>query len=119
MKPEELVLTARVEEKNPTDRVRGTVVSVDPCGMFVIKYDNGDYLAFQSEQAEEFKLIPEQPIPSHAADLMRHLRKKHGRTPPEDVAKIRKIPGARTNSPPIGEKSSNPALTRDADAPYD
>ncbi len=119
MKPDELFFAARVEEQDPTDRVRGTVISIDRSGMFVVKYDNGDYLAFQSEQVREFVLIPEKPIPGHAAELIYRLHEKHGRTPPEDRIGRAKVPRARTNNPPIGEKFSDPALTRDADAPYD
>lgn len=114
MKPEELVLAARVEETEPTDRVRGTVVNVDASGLFVVKYDNGDFVAFQEDQLEGFKLIPEKPIPESAMGVIRHLHKTHGRTPPEDVVKTRGIPRAR---PSDGEKSAKPALTRNAEPP--
>jgi hypothetical protein len=114
MKPEELVVAARVEEADPTDRIRGTVVSVDPSGMFVVKYDNGDYLAFDADQLPGFTAIPEKPIPGPAMDIIHHLHKVHGRTPPKDIAKLGGVPRAR---PPIGEKSVKPALTRDIDPP--
>lgn len=117
MKPEELMLTARVEEIEPTDRVRGTVVNVDSSGLFVVKYDNGDYLAYQAEQAEGFMLIPEKPIPESAMGVIKQLHRLNGRTPPQDIAKTRTIPGQKTTSPPIGEKSGKPALTRKADPP--
>jgi hypothetical protein len=108
MKPSELRYAARVEERNPTDRVRGTVVNVDSSGMFVVKYDNGDYLAFQREQAQDFDSIPEKPIPGHARELMRRIYDTHGRTPPEDVIGVAgKVPGARRGV----------ALTRDAAPP--
>lgn len=117
MKPEELVITARVEEIDPTDRVRGTVVNVDPSGMFVVHYDNGDYLAYQPDQAEAFQAIPEKPIPGPVMAFIRELRRVHGRTPPQDVVGTKRIPSARTTSPKIGEKSTEPALTRKTDPP--
>lgn len=117
MKLEELVLTARVEEVDPTDRVRGTVVNVDASGMFVVKYDNGDYVAYQEDQVEAFKPIPEKPVPPYIQSMITDLHRIHGRTPPQDVAKTRTIPGQSTISPPIGEKKAKPALTRDREAP--
>jgi hypothetical protein len=116
MKPDELAFAARVEEMNPTDRVRGTVVNL-VSGMFVVQYDNGDFLAFQNEQAEGFKAIPHEPIPEHAMRVIKHLYLIHGRTPPEDVVPETTIPGQKTTSPPIGEKSGKPALTRRSEPP--
>jgi hypothetical protein len=117
MKPEELMLTARVEEINPTDRVRGTVVNIDSSGLFVVHYDNGDYLAYMPEQIEGFKAIPEKPIPRAAAGMIRELNRIHGRVPPQDVAKMRGIPGQSTTTPRIGDNSTNPTLTRQANPP--
>lgn len=117
MKPEELVLTARVEEIDPTDRVRGTVVNIDASGLFVVHYDNGDYLAYMPEQAEGFKEIPEKPIPIPAMGVIRELNRIHGRTPPQDVAKLKGIPGQSIASPRVGDKSVKPALTRQAEPP--
>lgn len=116
MKPEELAFAVRVEEMNPTDRVRGTVVNL-VSGMFVVQYDNGDFIAFQNDEAEGFKAIPEEPIPEHAMRVIKHLHLIHGRTPPEDVVGTRSIPGQKTTSPAIGEKSGKPALTRHAEPP--
>lgn len=116
MRPEELAFAARVEETNPTDRVRGTVVNL-VSGMFVVQYDNGDFLAFQNEEAEGFKAIPHEPIPEHAMRVIKHLHLTQGRTPPEDVAITTAIPGQKTTSPAIGEKSGEPALTRQAEPP--
>jgi hypothetical protein len=116
MRPEELVLAARVEEMNPTDRVRGTVVNL-VSGMFVVQYDNGDFLAFQNDEAEGFKAIPHEPIPEHAMRVVKHLYLIHGRTPPEDVVGAPAIPGQKIASPAIGEKSGKPALTRQAEPP--
>ena len=82
-------LCQRIEETNPTDRVRGTVVNVTAGGMFVVKYDNGDYVAYQPEQSEAFHPAMDKPIPSHAMDLIRRLRAKYGRTPPQDVGVLR------------------------------
>lgn len=96
MRPDELTFAARVEEINPVDRVRGTVVNVDASGIFVVKYDNGDYLAYQPEDAEGFAAIPDKPIPTHAMATIRALYAQHGRTPPEDVVLRREqavIPG--------------------------
>lgn len=86
-------LCQRIEETNPTDRVRGTIVNVLPGGMFVVKYDDGAYLAYQPEDREAFHAIPDKPLPSHAATLIHMLREKHGKIPPEDVHRLRgKIP---------------------------
>lgn len=113
MRPDELVFAVRVEETHPTDRVRGTVVNIDPSGLFVVKYDNGDYLAFHPEQLEAFHTIPEKPIPSHAMETIKALYRQHGRTPPQDVMK-KNIPGqARSRD----TASSNPALTTQAEPP--
>jgi hypothetical protein len=116
MKPEELAFAARVEEKNPTDRVRGTVVNL-VSGMFVVQYDNGDFLAFDNGEAEGFKAIPHEPIPEHAMRVIKHLHLIHGRTPPEDVVSGKTIPGQKKDSPAIGEKSGKPALTHRSDPP--
>lgn len=116
MQPDELVFAVRVEETNPTDRVRGTVVNIDPSGLFVVKYDNGDYLAFQPEELKNFHTIPGEPIPPHAMSTIRLLYVKHGRTPPEDVLKLEKpvIPGqARSDNAPLDES----ALTNEAEPP--
>lgn len=78
-------LCCRVEEINPTDRVRGTVVNVTN-SIFVIKYDNGDYVAYTLESWEAFQDASNKPVPGHAAELIHHLREKHGIIPPEDVA---------------------------------
>lgn len=82
-------LCKRIEETNPTDRVRGTVVNVTAGGLFVVKYDNGDYLAFQPEQAGEFHDASNKPMPGHAAELIHRLREKYGKLPPEDVGVLR------------------------------
>ena len=116
MRLDELTFAARVEEVNPTDRVRGTIVNIDPCGLFVVKYDNGDYLAFQGDQAECFKAIPEKPIPPHIMGTIRALYAHYGRTPPEDVMRLKKpiIPGqAASDNAPADE----PTLTRESDRP--
>lgn len=108
MRPDELVFAARVEETHPTDRVRGTVVNIDSSGIFVVKYDNGDYLAFQADQLAHFHTIPDKPIPSHAMSTIRALYAEHGRTPPEDVSKTNKpiIPGqARTNGASVSDST--------------
>lgn len=82
-------LCQRIEETNPTDRVRGTVVNVTP-SIFVVKYDNGDYVAYDtSENAEGFHDASDKPVPSHAADLIHRLRQKYGTTPPQDVGVLR------------------------------
>lgn len=108
MKPSELRLAARVEESNPTDRVRGTVVNMEPSGIFVVKYDNGDYLAFQPEQAENFESAADKPIPGHAREMLRRIYEVEGRTPPEDVMGVAgKVPRARKGA----------ALTREAAPP--
>lgn len=94
------VLCQRIEESHPVDRVRGTVVNVTPSGIFVVKYDNGDYLAYQPEQKAEFTPIPDKPIPNHAVELIHRLRKKHGTTPPEDVMALRgKLPSQQAGTP--------------------
>lgn len=80
-------LCRRIEETNPTDRVRGTVVNVTDC-IFVVKYDNGDYVAYPTEEAEAFSDAMDKPIPGHAAELIRRLRAKHGTPPPEDVMRV-------------------------------
>lgn len=80
-------LCQRVEETNPTDRVRGTVINVTS-SIFVVKYDNGDYVAYQAEEAGGFHRADDKPIPSHAVDLIRRLRAKHGTTPPEDAMHV-------------------------------
>ena len=116
MRPDELTFAVRVEESSPTDRVRGTVVSIDKSGLFVVKYDNGDYLAYQAEDLDGFHTIPGKPIPGHAMETIRALYKKHGRTPPEDVLKLATgtIPSqARSEN----TTSSNPALTGNAEPP--
>lgn len=95
-------ITERVEQSNPTDRVRGTVVNVTPSGIFIVKFDIGDYVAFQPEQVSEFGKIPHKPIPGPALELMRMLRGQ-SRLPPEDVSlvalpvRLASIPGQ--NSP--------------------
>lgn len=81
-------LCRRIEETNPTDRVRGTVVNVTEGGLFVVKYDNGDYVAYPPEEAEGFHDAGDKPVPSHAMDLIRRLRLKHGKTPPEDIMRV-------------------------------
>lgn len=116
MRPDELVFAVRVEETHPTDRVRGTVVNIDPSGMFVVKYDNGDFLAYQPEDMGGFHTIAGEPIPPHAMTTIRGLYAKHGRTPPEDVLKLEKavIPGqARMDNAPVDRS----ALTRDTPPP--
>lgn len=116
MRPDELVFAVRVEETHPTDRVRGTVVNIDSSGMFVIKYDNGDYLAYQPDDISGFHTIPGEPIPPHAMTTIRGLYARYGRTPPEDVLKLEKaiIPGqARMDNAPSGEA----ALTGDVPPP--
>jgi hypothetical protein len=86
-------LCQRIEETNPTDRVRGTIVNVLPGGMFVVKYDDGNYIAYQPEDREGFHAIPDKPVPLHAASLIHRLREKHGKIPPEDAQLLRgKIP---------------------------
>lgn len=86
-------LCQRIEETNPTDRVRGTIVNVLPSGMFVVKYDDGAYLAYQPEDKEGFHPIPDKPVPHHAAWLIHRLREAHGKLPPEDAQLLRgKIP---------------------------
>lgn len=84
MEPE---LCRRVEEINPTDRVRGTIINVTS-SIFVIKYDNGDFVAYQNEQAEGFADALDKPIPNHAVELIKRLRAKHGTPPPEDVMHV-------------------------------
>jgi hypothetical protein len=110
-------ITERIEERDPTDRVRGTVVNVTTSGMFVVKYDNGDYLAYQPEDAEGFEKIPDKPMPRHAADLIHALRQKLGRIPPEDAMILSRrrahIPGQGTK-PPVGV---DPALTPEDQPP--
>jgi len=97
-------LCLRIEETNPTDRVRGTIVNVLPGGMFVVKYDDGTYLAFQPEQRDDFHAIPDKPVPGHAAWFIHRLREKHGKIPPEDAMLVRgKIPS------PAGEVTLTPA----------
>lgn len=80
-------LCQRVEETNPTDRVRGTVINVTS-SIFVVKYDNGDYVAYQREEAQGFSPALDKPIPSHAVDLIRRLRAKHGTPPPDDAMRV-------------------------------
>lgn len=82
-------LCQRIEETNPTDRVRGTVVNVTDSGMFVVKYDNGDYVAYQPDDQEAFHDASDKPMPRHAADLIHRLNDKYGRTPPQDVGVLR------------------------------
>lgn len=82
-------LCRRIEETNPTDRVRGTVVNVTTNGMFVVKYDNGDYVAYQPEDQAAFHDASDKPIPGHARDLIHRLREKYGKLPPQDVGVIR------------------------------
>ena len=82
-------LCRRIEETNPTDRVRGTVVNVTAGGLFVVKYDNGDYVAYQPEEAQGFHDASDKPIPTHAAELIHQLRKRHGKVPPQDVGVLR------------------------------
>lgn len=102
-------ITERVEESNPTDRVRGTVINVTSSGMFVVKFDNGDYLAYQPEEAEGFERIPHKPIPSHAADQIRRLHAALGRTPPEDAMLLKSEQAPQAKVPRQGAISSNPA----------
>lgn len=80
-------LCQRVEETNPTDRVRGTVVNVTS-SIFVVKYDNGDYVAYDKDESAAFDSALDKPIPSHAVELIQRLRAKHGTPPPEDVMMI-------------------------------
>jgi len=93
-------LCKRIEETNPTDRVRGTVVNVTAGGLFVVKYDNGDYLAYQPEQADGFHDASDKPLPSHAAELIHRLREKYGKLPPEDVGVLRIEPDPRSKRVP-------------------
>lgn len=96
-------LCQRIEETNPTDRVRGTIVNVLPGGMFVVKYDDGAYLAYQPEDRDNFHPIPNKPVPNHAAWLIHRLREAHGKLPPEDAQLLRgKIPS------PSGEDTLTP-----------
>lgn len=104
-------ITERVEEINPTDRVRGTVINVTASGMFVVKFDNGDYLAYQSEEVEGFESIPHKPIPRHAADQIQRLHTALGRTPPEDAMLLTSEQALRAKVPRQGANSSNPAGT--------
>jgi hypothetical protein len=83
-KPE---ICQRIEETQPTDRVRGTVVNVTD-SIFVIKFDNGDYVAYQVDDSGGFHDCSDKPVPSHAADLIHRLRVKHGTTPPEDIMRV-------------------------------
>jgi hypothetical protein len=83
-KPE---LCQRIEETYPTDRVRGTVINVTS-SIFVIKFDNGDYVAYQVDDLDGFHDCSDKPVPSHAADLIHRLREKHGTPPPEDVMRV-------------------------------
>jgi hypothetical protein len=87
-------ITERVQQSNPTDRVRGTVVNVTDSGIFVVKFDVGDYVAFQPEQAPEFGRIPHLPIPGPALEMIRMLRGLP-RLPPEDVGPAQpvRLPG--------------------------
>lgn len=82
-------LCLRIEEKNPTDRVRGTIVNATEGGMFVVQYDNGDYVAYGPECQGDFKSASDKPVPSHAAELIHRLRRKYGKVPPEDVGVLR------------------------------
>lgn len=93
-------LCKRIQETNPTDRVRGTVVNVTAGGMFVVKYDNGDYLAYQPEQAEEFHDASDTPLPGHAAELIHRLREKYGKLPPEDVGVLKIEPDLKSKRVP-------------------
>jgi hypothetical protein len=105
-------LCKRIEETNPTDRVRGTVVNVTAGGLFVVKYDNGDYLAYQPEQAEEFHDASNKPLPSHAAELIHTLRKKYGKLPPEDVGVLRIEADPKSKRVP-GQKSGEFTRTQE------
>lgn len=82
-------LCRRIEETNPTDRVRGTIVNVTSSGLFVVKYDNGDYVAYQPEDKEGFHDAGDKPIPTHAAEMIHRLRQKYGKVPPQDVGVLR------------------------------
>lgn len=82
-------LCRRIEETNPTDRVRGTIVNVTKSGMFVVKYDNGDYLAYQPEAREGFHDASDKPVPHHAAEMIHLLRERYGKLPPQDVGMLR------------------------------
>ena len=92
-------ITERVQQSDPTDRVRGTVVNVTTSGIFIVKYDIGDYVAYQPEQALEFGRIPHLPIPRPALELIRMLRGQSGRLPPEDVGPVVPVQLVRQNSP--------------------
>jgi hypothetical protein len=83
-KPE---LCQRIEETDPTDRVRGTVINVTS-SIFVIKFDNGDYVAYQNDDAEGFHDCSDKPVPRHAAEMIHRLREKHGTLPPEEVMRV-------------------------------
>lgn len=109
-------LCRRIEETNPTDRVRGTIVNVTT-GLFVVKYDNGDYVAYDQDQQDKFHDAGDKPVPSHAAQLIHMLRKKHGTTPPEDYIGVlviednQGIPHPRTHMSDAG-KSTTEELER-------
>lgn len=101
-------LCRRIEETNPTDRVRGTIVNVTMGGMFVVKFDNGDYLAYQPEAADAFHDAGDKPVPSHAAELIHRLREKYGKLPPQDVGVLRLednngVPHPRTHMSDAGK----------------
>lgn len=105
-------LCKRIEETNPTDRVRGTVVNVTNGGLFVVKYDNGDYVAYQPEESENFSDASDKPLPNHAAELIHTLRKKYGKLPPEDVGVLRIVPDTRPRRVP-GQKSRETTRTEE------
>lgn len=82
-------LCRRIEETNPTDRVRGTIVNVTEGGMFVVMFDNGDYLAYPPEAVEGFHDAGDKPVPNHAAEMIHRLRERYGKLPPQDVGVLR------------------------------
>lgn len=75
----------RVELLQPTDRVRGTVTSVSQGGIFVVKYDDGSYVAYGPEDLKKFTAIPDKPIPRVARYLIAELKKSLGQ-PPSDTS---------------------------------
>lgn len=91
-------ITARVEILEPVDRIRGTIVNATP-SIFVVHYDNGDYVAYPTEEAGEFKPIPLEPIPSHAREEIVRIRRQLGRTPPEDAQLLRPVRPKRKKVP--------------------
>lgn len=95
-------VTDRVELVVPTDRTIGTISEVMPGGIFVVKYDNGDYVAYQPNEVANFVPALDRPIPRHAANFIVALRQALGRTPPETGPV--KLPLPRDEPPPIEEE---------------